>query len=197
MKKVLLTGVIVMFFCMIMSGISFAGPMEDLEDLKHKPRSGSEIVDSRRIREAAADRILKAAPTYTPEERKMVIESLMKMAGEKEILPRGKNEVYFPYHDSKHLSIILLGELKVEEAIPLLIENLTYKNPDPFLTVTRAMLDQLYPAVGALASIGRPANPKVKELLDTTNDPLIKKLCQRIIFMVEWVEEHSHSGPEN
>ena len=64
----------------------------------------------------------------------------------------------YPWHDSKHLSILLLGDLRAIQAVPILIENLAYKNPREIVADARiGGSGGYYPAAEALSKIGLPA----------------------------------------
>lgn len=64
----------------------------------------------------------------------------------------------YPWHDSKHLAILLLGDLRAFEALPVLIENLGYRNPRQRVIDARIVEEGwYYPAAEALSKIGMPA----------------------------------------
>lgn len=82
---------------------------------------------NRKERENAANLIRK--------NQKDMIQKLIEYAGEKvePIRFKGHPDIEYPYHDSKHLSIVLLGDLRATEAIPVLLDNLEYENlEEPF-----------------------------------------------------------------
>lgn len=111
-------------------------------------------------REEAAEIILK--------NHKEMIKQLIDFAAEKVeplFISRTLKAVEYPWHDSKHLSILLLGDLRAAEAVPILLDNLEYENIksiDPYRLIGP---DEWYPAVEALYKIGIPSV-----------DPVIKKL---------------------
>jgi hypothetical protein len=74
----------------------------------------------------------------------------------------------YPRHDSKHLAILLLGELRAISAIPICINNIGYKNKKYLVFDGELLpLDVEYPAVEALIKIGLPAVDPVIEKLGT------------------------------
>ena len=71
----------------------------------------------------------------------------------------------YPWHDSKHLSILLLGDLRAVEAVPVLLENLEYKNPKTIVVWEQLGIGGGYPAAEALSKIGMPAvGPTIDKL---------------------------------
>ena len=93
---------------------------------------------------------------------------------------------HYPYLDAKHASVILLGDLRAREAVPVLMENLTYFNPK-LLNVMGYELGAAegpgwYPAVESLIKIGMPSvEPVVKRLARFEEDCLERRLCVVII----------------
>ena len=74
-------------------------------------------------REKAAEAIRK--------QRAELIKKLVGFAAEK-VKPLPSSDprfIEYPWHDSKHLATLLLGNLRVTEAVPVLLENIEYKNP--------------------------------------------------------------------
>jgi hypothetical protein len=101
------------------------------------------------------------------ERRAQQVKELMTLAGvEAKPIPTSvPGERIYPWRDSKHLAILLLGDLRAPEAVPTLLENLEYSNPrEVFRT---GPLDQgaWFPAVEALIKIGMPAVDPVVERL--------------------------------
>jgi len=98
-------------------------------------------------------------------ERAQLIKQLIKLAAEKvERLHPDDPKSSYPWCDSKHLAVLLLGDLRAVEAVPVLLENLEYKNPRSIVT---EYLDKggWYPAVEALSKIGIPAiGPTIEKL---------------------------------
>lgn len=71
----------------------------------------------------------------------------------------------YPWHDSKHLSLLLLGDLRAVEAVLVLLENLEYKNPKTILVWEQLGIGGWYPAAEALSKIGTPAvGPTIDKL---------------------------------
>jgi hypothetical protein len=63
---------------------------------------------------------------------------------------------YYDWHDSKHLAILLLGDMRSTDAIPVLLDNVVYRNPAE-LAGSYVGIGGLYPAAEALSKIGMPA----------------------------------------
>lgn len=99
-------------------------------------------------------------------DHKELIKLLLQLAS-KNVEPLSSSDQLFPavypWHDSKHLSILLLGDLRAIEAVPILLENLEYINPKTLSGTIPKML--AYPAAEALSKIGMPAvDPTIKKL---------------------------------
>jgi hypothetical protein len=86
------------------------------------------------------------------------IRQLIKMAAQdvKPLSPSDPENIRYPWHDSKHLSILLIGDMRSAEAIPVLLDNLGYRNPAE-LAGSYLGIGGLYPAAEALSKIGMPA----------------------------------------
>lgn len=117
------------------------------------------------------------------QERAGLVKRLIELAGAKvEPLPSSSPRfVSYPWHDSKHLSILLLGDLRATEAIPVLLDNLEYKNPK---SIDGGYLDigGAYPAAEALSKIGMPAVEAIVERLgDYDPKSNRSKICRWII----------------
>jgi HEAT repeat protein len=86
--------------------------------------------------------------------------------------------------DAKYLAILLLGELRSEEAISILCKNLQFKNPrvrdDNFRV---QYIGDLYPATEALGKVGPAAVNPVIGLLGAyqSDDGLGRKLCAFVL----------------
>jgi len=112
-----------------------------------------------------------------------LIRELIRLAGTTvEPLPSSDAQfASYPWHDSKHLATLLLGDLRAVEAVPTLVDDLEYKNPR---TLLHGLLDKggWYPAVEALSKIGMPAvGPIIDKLGSYTEDCLGRELCCWII----------------
>ena len=91
-----------------------------------------------------------------------------------------------PWLSSKHLAIILLGELRAEEGIQALMANLTYRVKPLFggLMETRSVGAQ-FPAALSLAQIGGRAGSTILGRLRSTEDPLQRHLCVWALMAME------------
>ena len=86
------------------------------------------------------------------------IRQLIKMAAQdvKPLSPSDPENIRYPWHDAKHLSILLIGDMRSAEAIPVLLDNLEYRNPAE-LAGSYLGLGGWYPAAEALSKISMPA----------------------------------------
>jgi hypothetical protein len=111
--------------------------------------------------------------------RSAVVNQLVELAGKKvEALSSFNPQVpEYPWHDGKHLAIILLGELRAPEGVPVLQQNLGYTNPKT-LYVDEPLEMDWYPAVEALARIGMPAvDPMVARLSEVAPKTKESRQC--------------------
>jgi len=91
----------------------------------------------------------------------------------------------YPWRDSKHLAIILLGEFRSIESIPILIENIEYKNPENSFVDEPLSIGGWYPASEALKKIGMPAiDPLIEKLGTYDKDCQGRKNCVWVIQKV-------------
>jgi hypothetical protein len=146
-----------------------------------KPIDSTNKLKSERleVREKAAEAIRQ--------ERAELIRELIKLAGQKvEPLPSSDPRfTEYPWHDSKHLAILLLGDLRAREAIEVLLENLSYKNPRSLVSGAYLERGGWYPSVEALSKIGMPAIvPTIGKLATYEQDGLGRQLCCWVINKV-------------
>jgi len=102
-------------------------------------------------REKAAEAIRK--------QRAELIKKLVGFAAEK-VKPLPSSDprfIEYPWHDSKHLAILLLGDLRAAEGVSVLLDNLGYKNPKTLYVDEPLDKGGWYPAAEALSKIGMPA----------------------------------------
>lgn len=119
-------------------------------------------------------------------QQKALVAELVALASEdvERLHPEVPNSAY-PWRDSKHLSILLLGELRAVEAVPVLIEDIGYKNPRSIVATEPLDKDGWYPAVEALSKIGMPAiEPIIKKLGGYDEECLGRELCCWVIKKV-------------
>jgi len=128
-------------------------------------------------REAEANKIKK--------ERQKMVSQLIELAKEdvKPIRKRTPNfPGVYPWHDSKHLAIMLVGEFRAIEAIPVLIENIEYINPKSIVSDEMISIVDYSPSAEALVKIGMPTIEPVIEKLGTYDrDCLGRQICAWII----------------
>jgi len=119
-------------------------------------------------------------------ERAKLIKQLIELAAQEveRIHPEDLKSSY-PWHDQKHLAILLLGDLRAAEAVSILFENLEYKNPKSLDIDARMDEGAWYPAVEALSKIGMPAIDSVIEKLGIySEDSQVRRNCCWIIKKV-------------
>ena len=136
--------------------------------------------DKEDVREATAQRIRV--------ERAETIRGLVVLARQDVkplIIEKAGNVEYveYPWHDAKHLAILLLGDLRAQEGVAVLLDNLTYRNPrsrlsggedDPGLAEGPGW----YPAAASLIKIGMPSvGPVTEKLSGYAGNCLERRLC--------------------
>jgi len=129
-------------------------------------------------REKAAEAVRK--------QRSDFIKELLELAAEKVESGPSSNPrlVEYPWHDSKHLSILLLGDLRSLETVPVLLENLEYRNP---IRIAGSYFGEggWFPAAELLWKIGMPAiGPTIKKLGGYDEDGMGRRLCCWVIKKV-------------
>jgi hypothetical protein len=86
--------------------------------------------------------------------------------------------IEYPWHDSKHLATLLLGSLRATQAVPVLLENIEYKNPRSIVVTSRLGKGGWHPAAEALSKIGMPAvGPTVEKLGDYAPKSKASEIC--------------------
>lgn len=89
------------------------------------------------------------------------------------------------WQSPKYMAIVLLGELRAQEAAGLLARNITWRvHPRYGGTQTRSVSGQ-FPAADSLAKIGGPAVEEVLRILHTTANPLERHLCVWTLTQIE------------
>ena len=139
--------------------------------------------DKEDIREAAAQRIrARRAQTVTG------LVALAREDVKPHVWKMGNAEFFeYPWHDAKHLATLLLGDLRAQEAVPVLLDNLTYRNPRSLITggregPGRAEGPGWYPAVASLIKIGMPpVGPVLEKLGGYNGNCLGRRLCLVVI----------------
>jgi hypothetical protein len=123
-------------------------------------------------REKAAEAIRK--------QRAELIKMLVGFAAEK-VKPLPSSDprfIEYPWHDSKHLATLLLGDLRAVEAVPVLLENLEYKNPRTLIVTLLLDIGGQYPAAEALSKVGMPAvKATIDKLSSSTTSGKGSEIC--------------------
>lgn len=83
---------------------------------------------------------------------------------------------------AKEQAIMLLGYLRAAKAVPVLMENLEFKNPFVLGPISYTSVGNLYKTAGSLVNIGMPAvEPVLFQLKNFNKDGSIDKICCWII----------------
>ena len=128
--------------------------------------------EKRQEREQASDAILK--------EHRALIKHLIELSDK----PDRAEFHYSDWHDSKHLAMLLLAELRAAEAVDVLLEHLEYKNFHDIMT-SHVSLWERHPAAEALSKIGMPAiGPTIDKLGRCPPNSRGSQLCSWIIKKV-------------
>jgi len=120
------------------------------------------------------------------ERYKQTVQELTKLAAEEaRPLPSERAEdVTYPWSDSKHLAMLLLGDLRAAEAVSVLLENLEYRNPKR-LSGSYLFEADFFPAAEALVRIGIPAvDPVIERLGGYQESCLGRRLCLVVLRQV-------------
>jgi hypothetical protein len=152
-------------------------------DLQINNRSDTEWYETRYL-SGLTSKILtereQAAETIR-NDRKELIKGLQELASEnvKPLQPSNPQfPVEYPWHDSKHLSITLLGDLHVTEAISILIDNLEYRNPKSIVSLEPQDTGGWYPSAEALSKIGiKAVDPVINKLTIYEPNSIGSKNC--------------------
>lgn len=127
-----------------------------------------------------------AARSRIVQERRVLVQSLIKIARSGADETPSKRAELLRLTSPKCLAIKLLGEMRAEEAISSLVQNLTYR-VDPRLGGSSGRLEvgAWYPAAASLAKIGNPAMPNLLEFLGKSTDPVERHLCVWILIRID------------
>jgi hypothetical protein len=171
-------------FALLLLQSAFAGTSEDQKQAEMLVGADKTDVDSLLIRLADTDpknwKGREAAVADMRRSHSKLIKQLVELAAEKvEPQPPFNLRIKeYPWHDRKHLAIILLGDLRAPEGVPMLFQNLEYMNPKS-ISVDESLREiDWYPAVEALTKIGLPAvKPGIDELAKLAPGTERGKLC--------------------
>jgi len=89
------------------------------------------------------------------------------------------------WQSPKYLAIVLLGEVRAEEAVNLLARNLTWRVAPRYGGSKAFLLQGQFPAAQSLARIGGPAVEEVLRILHTTGNPLERHICVWTLIQIE------------
>lgn len=121
--------------------------------------------EKREDREKASELILK--------QHQRLVQHLIELSDKPDPLEFSPYE----WHNSKHLAILLLGDLRAVEAVHVLLEHLEYKNPRNIMG-SYMDLGGYFPAAEALSKIGMSAvRPTIEKLGSYTKDSQGRRLC--------------------
>jgi hypothetical protein len=154
---------------------SFSSSPDETRELSNEPSEadiGQLQAEKRQEREQASEAILK--------EHGARIQRLIELAD----TPDRDEFRYSDWHDSKHLAILLLAELRAGEAVDVLLEHLEYKNFHDIMT-SYVSLAERHPAAEALSKIGIPAiGPTIEKLGRSAPNSRASQLCCWVIKKV-------------
>jgi hypothetical protein len=127
-----------------------------------------------------------AARSRIVQERRSLVQSLVKIArGGADDTP-GKRAQLLRLTSPKCLAIKLLGELRAEEAVPSLVQDLTYRVDTSIAgTFGGRGLGARYPAAGSLAKIGNPAVPKLLGFLGKSTERVQRHVCVWTLIAID------------
>jgi len=130
-----------------------------------RPDFGGLQAEKRQEREKTSEVILK--------EHQRLIQHLIELSDK----PDPSEFSPYNWHDSKHLAILLLGDLRAAEAVDVLLEHLEYKNPRELIG-SYTDLGGHYPAAEALSKIGMLAvEPTINKLAGYAQKNKSSELC--------------------
>jgi hypothetical protein len=111
---------------------------------------------------------------------KQLVEELIKLASVKfESVPINdpNNSEYIKYYD-KYYAIVLLGDIEANKAVPVLLDNLEFKNKYYVFGDSYTDPERLYPSAVALTKIGAYAiRPTIKKLGKYSKNQVGQKIC--------------------
>jgi hypothetical protein len=127
-----------------------------------------------------------AAESRIVQERRSLVRSLVILARSDTRGTPSERDEPLELTSPKCLAIRLLGELRAQEAVRSLVQNLAYRvDPTVAGNVGRRGLGAWYPAAASLAEIGNPAVPEVLSFLGKSADPIERHLCVWILVRID------------
>jgi len=88
-------------------------------------------------------------------------------------------------HSPKYLAIVLLGDVRAEEAVNLLARNITWRVTLRYGGTKPRLVQGQFPAAESLARIGGTAVPAVLEILHRTTNPLKRHVCVWTLIAID------------
>jgi len=93
--------------------------------------------------------------------------------------------------DAKTAAILLVGELKVEKAIPALVKQINYVTPGRSnYPITNLWLDE-FPAAVSLLMIGEPSIPYLREIIKKHEDRETRILAYTVVVKIQGKEDNA------
>ena len=104
------------------------------------------------------------------EQYSKLIDGLIEIASKQIEIPKTVQDMEYIQHETKYHSIILLGDLRAAKAVPVLLDNIEYVNPN--ITVVSGLLEieHIFISAGALIKIGIPVVEPVLDRLSMVNN---------------------------
>jgi len=120
-----------------------------------------------------------------------IVEELVNLASQNvpSTSSRSTEDPNYIRHQAKHLAIILLGDIHAPDAVPVLLQNLEYINPNILRFGGYGEVGDHYIAAEALSKIGIPAvGPTIGKLADYEPNSMGSKICKWILREILGIE---------
>ena len=106
-----------------------------------------------------------------------LVKGLISLAGQ----AHSGGSSYHNWHNSKHLAIFALGDLRAADAVGVLVKGIEYYNPSE-RAGSYLGLEERYPTAEALGKIGMPSvGPTLEKLRSYDEDGVGRRLCCWVI----------------
>jgi HEAT repeat protein len=155
-----------------------------LSDVNKMQTSFDELLEDSKLLidtlKSSNERDREKANKVIREQHEQLIDELIEIVSEK-LEPNPSRTIQdndYIRHHTKYMAIIVLGDLRSIKAVPMLLENLEYKNPNILVVTSYLEEGQLYIAAEALSKIGMPAvGPTLDKLCKYEKDERGRRIC--------------------
>lgn len=109
-----------------------------------------------------------------------LVDELIKLAAIKldSVPPLDPNNSEYIKYNAKYLAIVLLGDIEANKSVPILLDNLEYKNEYYVYSGSYTDPERLYPSALALAKIGASSvRPIIKKLSEYKKEQIGQNIC--------------------